>query len=221
MPVYMLQAGAFGDIKIGVATDPLARMRQLQTSMPKKLRLVRVLEGGADDEKVLHRRFAADRLTGEWFRPSVAMLAEDIGLPDLPIPRGKRAPHRDPATARGRWCDLRSDLFELIGGSIVLAKALGVPPWLVHDYGVHEEHLSALVALARNAGAPVGYREVRDLMRAADAEAKQDSETRYWNDRRKTEAQWLEKNGGPDKAWWPLDPVNAAPADPEPEGRSA
>jgi hypothetical protein len=63
---YVIEAVGTGTVKIGKSTNVGARMATLQTSTPSELRLVAVLKG--DIENNLHRRFAAHRLNGEWFR---------------------------------------------------------------------------------------------------------------------------------------------------------
>jgi Meiotically up-regulated gene 113 len=74
--VYFLQAGHDGPIKIGWSADVRSRMSMLQTGQPHELRLLLLLEGGDQKtEKVMHRRFAASHLRGEWFRPSTDLLA--------------------------------------------------------------------------------------------------------------------------------------------------
>lgn len=217
MPVYMLQAGAFGDIKIGVATDPLARMKQLQTSMPKKLRLVRVLDGGPAEEKAIHARFAANRLAGEWFRLKATEVAADLGLRDLPIPQKKRDSYYDPSTAEGRWHQLQSDLLEIVGGPESFARALGIMPY---GLGLGAKHLSAAIVLARQAGAPIGYSEARAMMKAAAAirgknvRSAKRHQHRGW--RRDFEQKWIARHGV-SKAWWPLYPENVPVAEPAPE----
>lgn len=55
-------------VKIGVGRNVWKRLEQIQTSCPYKLRIVAVLEDGHLKEQELHRRFAAYRLQGEWFR---------------------------------------------------------------------------------------------------------------------------------------------------------
>jgi hypothetical protein len=54
-------------VKIGVAADPLSRLRQLQTSSPVRLVLLAADRAYLEAERALHRRFAASRLSGEWF----------------------------------------------------------------------------------------------------------------------------------------------------------
>lgn len=218
MPVYMLQAGAFGDTKIGVAIDPLARMKQLQTSMPKKLRLVRVLEGGHAEERALHERFSADRLSGEWFRLSATAQASDLGLRDLPIPQSKRTRLNDMATAEGRWRQLQEDLVEIIGGEEILARALCASPWGM-KYSVRPKYLSAVIVLARQAGAPTSYDEARAVMRAAlkdyrsNTKANKRRERQHW--RREFEKKWVSEHG-PAGAWW-LPDLPAPAEDPNAE----
>lgn len=45
MPVYFVQAGEAGPVKIGWATDPRARIADLQTGHYEPLRLIRIIEG--------------------------------------------------------------------------------------------------------------------------------------------------------------------------------
>lgn len=74
--VYMAQAGEGGPVKIGVAANVPSRIAQLQTGNAARLNLLAVhADGGKALERELHERHAADRLHGEWFRPSPAVLA--------------------------------------------------------------------------------------------------------------------------------------------------
>lgn len=58
-------------VKIGKTRNPKIRLHTLKTGLPWPLRLVAMV--GSDVETDLKRKFAADRVQGEWFRPSVAM----------------------------------------------------------------------------------------------------------------------------------------------------
>lgn len=73
-----------GPVKIGVAKDPIKRLRQMQTGNPRRLRVEYVLLGFRDTEKLLHElwepfaissartRRRVDAAPGtEWFRPEV------------------------------------------------------------------------------------------------------------------------------------------------------
>ena len=65
--VYFIADGT-GHVKIGVSNDVPARMAQLQTGNPTRLRLLAVCPGGEPLERQLHRQFAHVRAEGEWFR---------------------------------------------------------------------------------------------------------------------------------------------------------
>lgn len=56
-----------GPVKIGIAANPQARLSNLQTGHHEKLRIFAICDGGAEQEKAYHKRFAAHRLSGEWF----------------------------------------------------------------------------------------------------------------------------------------------------------
>ena len=78
MYVYFIQA--FGQkelilIKIGKASDPQARLRQLQTGSPIKLKMLGTVKCRDDSharsiEKLAHNIFHEQRRRGEWFRLS-------------------------------------------------------------------------------------------------------------------------------------------------------
>jgi hypothetical protein len=73
--VYIIQSGDDGPVKIGTAKDPIMRVAELQTGSPYQLYLREVLVGGVRIERRLHKRFKDDRLQGEWFGASEAVLA--------------------------------------------------------------------------------------------------------------------------------------------------
>jgi len=67
--IYAIEANR-GQVKIGMAAEPRQRLSGLQTGSPVELTL---LAAGAAEkpkaaEKELHRRYADDRIRGEWFR---------------------------------------------------------------------------------------------------------------------------------------------------------
>jgi hypothetical protein len=63
-----------GDIKIGITKDFPSRFRSLGTGTSQPLKVWLLIPGSPSDERNLHKRFAADRLRGEWFRRSQAIL---------------------------------------------------------------------------------------------------------------------------------------------------
>lgn len=73
--VYFIAATS-GHIKIGVATRPKARLRNLQIGYPEYLELVAVTEGDEELEREYHHRFAAHHRRGEWFNPHSEIWAE-------------------------------------------------------------------------------------------------------------------------------------------------
>jgi hypothetical protein len=70
--VYFLRAGK--RVKIGTAANVQARFQDLKTGIPGKARIYYVTPGNRALENELHQLFAADRVTGEWFRWSVAII---------------------------------------------------------------------------------------------------------------------------------------------------
>jgi len=74
MNVYCIQAGRKGDIKIGKAKDPVARILNMQTGSSKELFLLQVIPCESERaayklESELHHTLRRSRTHGEWFRP--------------------------------------------------------------------------------------------------------------------------------------------------------
>lgn len=57
-----------GAVKIGISKTPKQRLVELQVGCATPLKLIGAIDGNLERE--LHRRFEADRLSGEWFRVS-------------------------------------------------------------------------------------------------------------------------------------------------------
>lgn len=69
--VYFFQQGECGPIKIGCSLDVARRFREIQTGCAVPLRVLGVVPmAGFAMERRLHDLLSADRLSGEWFRPS-------------------------------------------------------------------------------------------------------------------------------------------------------
>ncbi len=68
--------GDEGPVKIGFTVDLKGRLSNLRTASPVWLEVLAVRHGGEAREAVYHEQFAADRLHGEWFARTPAILAE-------------------------------------------------------------------------------------------------------------------------------------------------
>lgn len=74
--IYFIRNERSGDIKIGyAASNPLARMRQLQTATPDRLVMLGFVEGDRGREASLHRQWKTLRLRRdrEWFTPDIEL----------------------------------------------------------------------------------------------------------------------------------------------------
>lgn len=68
--VYFIIAEESGLIKIGLAKDPIGRLKILQVGNHEKLSWIGSLAGDHSLEREIHQMFADSRVRGEWFRPS-------------------------------------------------------------------------------------------------------------------------------------------------------
>ena len=74
--VYFLQAEGSGRIKIGTTKDPDHRIKVIRAGSPVHLRVLAVVRGGRQMEKMLHIAFAPFRCgRTEWFEPDAALLS--------------------------------------------------------------------------------------------------------------------------------------------------
>lgn len=86
-------------IKIGASLAPMRRLRQVRGAH----RILAWHPGGFQAELALHRRFAADALGHEWFRPSVLLLVHIGTFADgSDPPSGRRTEIWCEACAEGR-----------------------------------------------------------------------------------------------------------------------
>lgn len=67
MSVYMFADHPRGVVKIGTAANAKQRFRTIQSGYPWPLVMARVMDGDALLERRIHKRYAAQRLNGEWF----------------------------------------------------------------------------------------------------------------------------------------------------------
>jgi len=67
--IYFIKDRERKAFKVGLSSNPQARLEALQTGNPNLLVLERVIENGTRAmERALHKQFIKDRLRGEWFR---------------------------------------------------------------------------------------------------------------------------------------------------------
>jgi Meiotically up-regulated gene 113 len=74
--IYFIQADQVGHVKIGFTeeADAQVRLRVLQVGSPVKLTLLGTMPGDMTVELELHRRSAAYRVHGEWFKPAMELM---------------------------------------------------------------------------------------------------------------------------------------------------
>jgi hypothetical protein len=73
--IYFVQAVGGGPIKIGRTSQLDRRLAAFATANHAPMVLLATEPGAWEREQVLHRKFRADRLKGEWFSPSTSLLA--------------------------------------------------------------------------------------------------------------------------------------------------
>ncbi len=67
--IYVIKAAGTEYIKVGVADDPVSRMRrELQTGCPHVLVLLAVADWPDSSERRIHRCLKAQHVRGEWFK---------------------------------------------------------------------------------------------------------------------------------------------------------
>ena len=99
--VYFITDG-MGHVKIGYTGDVAARLRELQACNAFTLRILGVLSGGHEAEGILHKRFAAHRVRGEWFRLNSEILEFIANIPKPPPDPRPSTPSDAPKKPRAR-----------------------------------------------------------------------------------------------------------------------
>ena len=99
MSVYFI-ADPYDRVKIGFAVDAEKRLRVLQTGNPDPLHLLRVVNGSPAIERWLHRRFAALRISREWFHFTKEMLTV---VPPDEVPVCRKPPQQQVASTIGEY----------------------------------------------------------------------------------------------------------------------
>jgi hypothetical protein len=86
--VYFATCREANAVKIGSSEDPHGRMMEIQMGCPLEIKLEAVMRGGCEEEFAFHRRFAEDRIRGEWFTITPVIEAI-ISANAAPVPRPK------------------------------------------------------------------------------------------------------------------------------------
>lgn len=66
--LYVIRRRDTHEIKIGVSFEPKKRLRSIQAYHARPLELLVTVAAKRNAEEKAHKRFAAHRLSGEWFR---------------------------------------------------------------------------------------------------------------------------------------------------------
>lgn len=76
--IYFIQSGGpNGPVKIGYSNNVPKRLENLQQGNPYELKVIGVRYNATrGEERSYHKMFAADRMHGEWFKCSPALMAE-------------------------------------------------------------------------------------------------------------------------------------------------
>lgn len=86
-------ASANGLVKIGYTTDLTKRLSAIGTGAGVQPQVLRIVEGGRPTERWLHKRFAKQRVYGEWFQFHPDMIA--VVPPDEIVVRPQVVERRD------------------------------------------------------------------------------------------------------------------------------
>ena len=65
--IYVIHATGTRFVKIGVAKNPVQRMRLFQTGQPTKLVILALADWPNSQERRIHRVLIGQRVEGEWF----------------------------------------------------------------------------------------------------------------------------------------------------------
>jgi hypothetical protein len=155
--VYLIEAQN-GVAKIGCARDPYQRLATIRTHSPVLVRLIAMWQGVYADERALHARFDAYRLSSEWFQIDGALrkfIAEKhgVGLDDVSkwdsllfrnsAERAERTKAHRRASMREVWSDpaWKLDHLATLAGARACTKALGRKYWLNKDDPRIQDHI--------------------------------------------------------------------------------
>ena len=73
--IYFIREEGSNYVKIGQTRMPGDRLKELQISNPRELRVVKLFEAPSQAESILHAMFREERVRGEWFKMSSRLSA--------------------------------------------------------------------------------------------------------------------------------------------------
>ena len=131
MPVYLARFGLAGPVKIGMSLNVGRRLDHIGSRLWDDIRLLRLLDGTAEDERRLHRRLIAQRMRKDCFNFNPYLLG-DLGLTDLTQQPERHLPswssRRESSAHKARATELRAWMIDHGLSDIDLARAVGCQP---------------------------------------------------------------------------------------------
>lgn len=156
MTIYLVQAGDNGLIKIGYALNPELRLAKLQSDCPFPARIIALIPGDRSNEEQLHRRFRRDRIRGEWFAPTEAILGLAASFSfDKSLSRRRSWRKGSPGHL--------AVLIKAFGSEEAIAKACGVSRTAICNWklrGIPDAQKWKIFELAAKRALPIGFDEL-------------------------------------------------------------
>lgn len=166
MPAYMIREGDDGPVKIGTAFNVEKRLESLQCGNSRRLKVIRLIEGPADAERLLHWFYREHRIRFEWFNFCPSMLTVDAASIVIPptLPKEKRGalPDGQETFVGTAHLGFLKDLAATYPKQRVLAHTLGVSQaalsnWLRRGVPWPLRNTVATVAASRGVAVPDGF----------------------------------------------------------------
>lgn len=136
--IYAAKAGEL--IKLGFSKDPESRIRVLSCGNPFPCELLGYWVGTPDDERALHSKYSASRITGEWFSAANDLVAEIEARSETP----KKSLMKSKAEIKSHI----QRAVERAGSQKALAEALGISQQGVSYLMTDAKNISAEIAVA-------------------------------------------------------------------------